>query len=136
MRISCYSFSINDCHPFIKFDYEISDREISFLDTIVYITEEGILKTKLYKKPTDRQNFLHRKSAHPNSLLKSIPFGQALRIKRICSEETDYTSGVSTLKESFIKRGYTESEIDKQINKASLIPRSETLKETVREDPR
>ena len=49
------------------------------------------------------------------------------------SIEFDYE--ISTLKESFLRRGYTESEIDKQINKASLIPKSVTLKETVREDP-
>ena len=78
---------LNQCHESIKFDYEISDESIHFLDTTVYITEEGTLKTKLYTKPTDRQNYLHRKSAHPESLIKSIPFGQALCVKRICSEE-------------------------------------------------
>ena len=46
--------NLNNSHPSFKFDYEISAKEISFLDTTVYITEEGTLKAKLYKKPTDR----------------------------------------------------------------------------------
>ena len=125
---------LNSCHSSIKFDYEISDKEIAFLDTIVYITEDGKLKTKLYTKPTDRQNFLHRKSAHPNSLLRSIPFGQALRIKRICSDLEDYQMGVTTLKSSFLKRGYTEKEIDEQLKKADEMPRENTLSKSVKKD--
>ena len=128
---------LNSCHPSIKFDYEISDTEISFLDTTVYLTEEGRLKTKLYRKPTDRHNFLHRKSAHPTNLLKSIPYGQALRIKRICSEPTDYIKGITSLKDSFLKRGYKEAELDEQLEKADAVPRKNTLtKNTKKENNR
>ena len=43
------------------------------------------LETKLYRKESDRQAYLHRKSEHPESLKRSIPFSQAFRLRRICS---------------------------------------------------
>ena len=48
-------------HPTIKFDYQINVTEINFLDTTVYKDADGKMRTKLYRKPTDRQNFLHSK---------------------------------------------------------------------------
>ena len=76
---------INQKHQSIKFDFKFSKESIEFLDTLVYIDSKNRLQTTLYKKPTDCQNYLHAKSAHPFSLKKSIPYSQALRIKRICS---------------------------------------------------
>ena len=70
---------INQVHPKIKFDIQYSYKEINFLDTKVQITNNGQLQTTLYKKPTDRQSFLHKKSYHPPSTKQSIPYSQALR---------------------------------------------------------
>ena len=81
---------INQKHQSIKFDFKLSKESIEFLDTLVYITSQNRLQTTLYKKPTDCQNYLHAKSAHPLSLKKSIPYSQALRIKRICSTFEEY----------------------------------------------
>ena len=39
------------------------------------------METKLYKKNLDRQAYLHRKSEHPESLKRSIPFSQNLRFR-------------------------------------------------------
>ena len=93
------------------------------MDTTVHITDDGRLKTKLHTKPTDRQNYLHRNSAHPNPLLKSIPFGQALRVKRICSDEEEYKTSIKQLKESFLKRGYRNEEINQQLDRANNVER-------------
>jgi len=125
---------LSKCHESIKFDYEISDKLVNFLDTAVYITEDGTLKTKLHTKPTDRQNYLHHKSAHPNPLLKSIPFGQALRVKRICSEEDEYKSSIKQLKDSFLQRGYKGGEIDQQLERANNVKR-ESLFENKTKNP-
>ena len=38
---------INECHPSIKFEYELSQTEISFLDTTVFKVD-NILRTKVY----------------------------------------------------------------------------------------
>ena len=48
------------------------------------------LKATLYKKPTDRQSYLHGNSEHPRSLKESIPYSQALRLKRTCSANSEF----------------------------------------------
>ena len=84
-------------HPSIKSDYKISAKEVDFLNTTVHIDKNNRLQTKLYKKPTDRQNYLHRKYEHPESLKKNIPYSQALRIKWVCSNEEFKNSSAARL---------------------------------------
>ena len=79
---------INECHPSIKFEYEMSKTEINFLDTTVFKIDNK-LRTKVYVKPTDRQSYLHSKSEHPNSTKKSIAYSQALRFNKICYNRSD-----------------------------------------------
>ena len=57
----------------IKSDLKFSKENIEILGTLVYIESNKRLQTTLDKKPTDCQNYLHAKSAHPLSLKKSIP---------------------------------------------------------------
>ena len=65
---------LNTSHTSKKFYYEISDKEVNFLVTTVYITSENKLNTKIHIKPTDRQSYLHKNSEHPRILKKSIPY--------------------------------------------------------------
>ena len=76
---------INQVHESIKFTAEFSRKEINFLDTTIY-KRGNHLHTKSYKKPTDRSSYLHHLSYHPYSMKKSIPYGQALRLRRINTE--------------------------------------------------
>ena len=66
---------INEPHPSIKFEYEISQIEINFLDTTVFKVDNK-LRTKVYVKPTDRQSYLHSKSENPNSAKKVLPIAR------------------------------------------------------------
>ena len=44
---------INEVHLSIKFEFNFSNKEISFLNTAVYKTQSGKLQTKLYRKESD-----------------------------------------------------------------------------------
>ena len=99
---------LNQKHPLIKFEYHISNKAVDFLDTTVYTDESNKLQTKLYRKPTDRQNYLHRKSEHPTNLKINIPYSQALQIKRIYSTANEFDKTCDTLKEKFTWRGYSK----------------------------
>ena len=88
---------LNSLHPTIKFDMNYSREKIDFLDTTVIITRESSLQTTIYSKPTDRKAYLHAKSYHPKATKDAIPYSQAIRLKRICSEEKDYEAGVKEL---------------------------------------
>ena len=74
---------INQVHQSIKFTVEYSENSINFLDTTVYISNNRLF-TKVYKKPTDRSLYLHKHSYHPENLKRNIPYGQALRLRKIC----------------------------------------------------
>ena len=41
-------------------------------------------------KPTDRNTYLPYDSAHPRHCMRGLPYGQFLRIRRICTRITDY----------------------------------------------
>ena len=73
----------------------MSKTEINILDTTVFKVNNK-LRTKLYVKPTDRQNYLHSKSEHPNSTKKSIAYySQALRFNKICYNRSDFHNTVN-----------------------------------------
>ena len=79
------------------------------------------MQTTLYKKPTDCQNYLHAKSAHPFSLKKSISYSQALRIKRVCSTFDKYKKHSNDLVEEIVEKGYKENIIRDQIEKVDNL---------------
>ena len=78
----------------------------------------------LYKKPTDRQNYLHSKSEHPYSLKKSIAYSQALRIKRICSTQNEFEKHSSNLLQQLKKKAYHHDTLKEQIEKARTQERT------------
>ena len=69
---------INKVHDSIKFEAKYSREKIDFLDTTVYITKEKTLATSLFRKPTDRNAYLHYSSYHPLQQKNNIPYGQYL----------------------------------------------------------
>ena len=62
---------INSRLPSIKFTLEASLEKISFLDVCVKKTSNGI-QTSVYRKETDRNNYLHHSSYHSSSLKKRV----------------------------------------------------------------
>ena len=117
---------LNSSHSTIKFTIEYSYEKIPFLDTLVYI-EDNIVKTKLYKKPIDKKQYLHYNSEHPNYMKNSIPYAQALRYRRIISEDTVLNEELIKLADSFINRGYPTTIIEQQINKIYPLKRSDVI---------
>ena len=104
-----FFIEINKKHPSIKFDQKYSESKIEFLNVLVYKDEQQKLQTTLFKKNTDRQSYLHAKSDHPVSLKESILCSQILRVKRICSTNSEFECNFKVLQEQFTKRGYESS---------------------------
>ena len=107
---------LNGAHDSTKFKAEWSTDKVNFLDVQV-IKQGNRLITDLFTKPTDTHQLLHRTSCHPNHTKKGIPYSQALRIRRICSEEQLFIDRVGDLKTWLLARGYSENEVDSQINR-------------------
>ena len=108
--------SLNQAHESIKFAAEWSKEMVSFLDVQVIKKGNGIV-TDLFTKPTDTHQLLHHTSCHPGHTKKGIPYSQALRIKRICSEDRSFDRRVGVLKGWLVNSGYKEGEVDQQIER-------------------
>ena len=90
----------------IRFTHHYSTSEVNFLDMKVKISPSGQIITDLYSKPVDTHTYLHSSSFHPPSLLASIPKTQFIRLRRICTNITDYNRNATNFIQFFIKRGY------------------------------
>ena len=103
----------------IKFTYEYKKDTISFLNLKV-ILSNGKLITSLYSKPTDCHQYLHYGSCHPKHTKMSIVHRQALMIKRVCSQESDFNEHSSNLKSWFLKRCYPGKIINTEMSKVKF----------------
>ena len=103
-------------------------RHFSLLD------QQNKLQTTLFRKSTDRQNFLNAKSEHPYSLKKSIPYSQALRIRQICSIFQDYHSHSRKLIKQFANKGYKKDVVIQQIQTVNQLDRKQLLHQQKRHD--
>jgi hypothetical protein len=117
---------LNDCHPTIKFTIEISKTEIPFLDTLVYV-DNGKIKTKLYKKPTDNKQYLHFDSEHPQHVKNAIPYAQALRYRRIIEDDDLLDVELNKLQTNFLARSYPKNVVMQAINRAKALDRNSLL---------
>ena len=89
---------LNEFHPSIKFTMEYSEKQINFLDVIIAKSDLGEkLCSSLYTKLTDAHQYLHAASCHRAEYKNSIAYGQAIRLKRICSDENDLQRKLVTL---------------------------------------
>ena len=116
----------NNAHPSIKFTHEISTSKITFLDTTTSI-KDGRMITDLYCKPTDKHQYLSPQSCHPRHCTRSIPYSQALRIRRICSSTETVTKRLQELRGHLVNRGYKKENIDEGFTRAENFSREELL---------
>ncbi len=116
-EISDFVSYLNRSHDTIKFTFETSATEINFLDTTVYKCGNQ-LKVRAYTKPTDANNYLLYQSCHPPHCKNSLPYSQFLRIRRICSDMSDFDTKSLSMAQNFIRRGYPPNLIENAIIKA------------------
>ena len=120
----------NSFHPSIKFTYEYSRDQIVFLDTIVKMDHStGKLYTDLYSKPTDAHNYLPATSHHPPHCIKSLPYSQTLRLKRICTKDTDFIKHTDDMRDYFARQGYSNKMFDESLEKVKKLDRQKLLHE-------
>ncbi|XP_067048949.1 uncharacterized protein [Acropora muricata] len=96
---------LNNVAPSIKFTHEISTDSVNFLDTTVLKDGQGYINSDVYQKPTDTHPYLHWTSAHPPHLKRSIPYSQALRLRRICSSTDTLRKRIIEYSDFFVACG-------------------------------
>ena len=137
---------MNEIHPTLKFTISHTSpnleaeedrcecqpkQSIPFLDTLISI-ENGKIEVDLFKKETNRNQYLLPSSCHPKATSKAIPFSLSLRIVRICTKKNQRDQRLSELKELLLARQYPEQLIDAAQNKARKIPRKIALRKVIK----
>ena len=98
--------SFSELDSDLQFTWSSPDlAEVPFLD-IKLKAEGDRVSTSVYSKETDTHAYLLYSSFHPRSLLKSIPYSQYLRIRRLCSDDSDFIDQCTTYATYFRARGY------------------------------
>ena len=117
---------LNSLHPTLKFTYKYSQAQIEFLDVLV-IKEGNSIKTDLFVKETDTHQYLDFKSCHTFHTKRGIPYGQALRIRRIVSDDQVFETRCQELTGWLKDRGYPDQLIEEQVGRAKLEDRNTLL---------
>ena len=103
---------LNTHHPSITVKAELDKQSINFLDTTVFkgnrFNSDGILDTKVYFKPTDTLELLHKNSYHPPHTFSGIIKSQILRYQRICNNQRDIDDACRRLFYALKPRGYSD----------------------------
>ena len=135
-RLREFILALNSFHPSIKFTFQIARDTVDpsyfedipevtlipgktthYMDLNVWIHDREV-RSDLYCKPTDCHQYLSYRSCHPYHVKRAIIYGQALRVKTICSSSADFESHMVNMKSWFLNREYPSKLIDEQIAKA------------------
>ena len=104
---------LNQFHSNLSFTYKSSKKEINFLHCKVNLFKNKFTMD-LYVKSTDIRQYLDYTSSHPEHTKKSIVYSQTLKLRRICSFETDFVKHKNKMKSWFLKTGYLKRLIDNE----------------------
>ena len=66
--------------------------------------------TDLFGKPTDTHQFLDPNPSHPYHCKKGVPYSQAFRLNKICSDNESSDKRCNDLQGWLMKRGYNGKE--------------------------
>ena len=83
------------------------------------IFAEGVTETDLYVKPTDSHQYL-LSSGNLFYCKKGIPYSQAQRLKRICSNNEFFWQKMQWLREYLLERGYIKKMVQGKQNKTNF----------------
>ena len=118
---------LNSVHQSIKCKYKVSSKKVDFLDTTVITNKDGRLITDVYQKPTDTHPYLNSNSEHLRHLKRNIPYSQAIRLKRICSDEKKLSQRLNDYSNYFVASCYKRKNVNKQMKRVHSMTRSSCL---------
>ena len=106
---------INSIHSSFQLTCNYSKECVQFFDVSVSVDNSGSITTDLYVKLSDTHQYLLATSCHTK---RSIPYSQALRILRICSNKESAKLHSTELVDCLVKRGCNKRRTNKQIERA------------------
>ena len=112
---------------------KIAENSLAFLDIKLPINDNG-LSTSVHYKSTDSHNYLLHSSSHPQHVQNAIPFSQFLRLRRLCSDDTDFNNKCEEMCQFYKKRGYPDSAVTTGKHHSKEIDRETALQTSQNEE--
>ena len=81
-----FTSKIHNCHYTIKFTFNYSNKEATFLDVNIKMKVNGELDTNVHEKVTNYHQYIEFSSCNPLSCKQGIPYSQAKRYRHIMSD--------------------------------------------------
>ena len=98
------------------------------------LLECNSLCTSVHYKPTDSHSYLLYSSSHPSHVKNSIPYSKFLRLRRLCSDDSDFSLKSEEMCNFFNKRGYPVSVVQAGHHRAQQIDRQSALQTSQRDN--
>ena len=112
-KIESFAEKANNFHSTTKFTAEMSETEITFLDTKVYkgvrFDKESILDVQTHYKPTETFQYTNFYSCQPQGVKKGFIKGlkgEALRLLRTNSSQITFERNSRKFQNRLLERGY------------------------------
>lgn len=127
-----FMIDLNNNDIGIRFQHESSRVEVNFLDLRIRVVE-GLIITSTYFKEINRNGFISTDSCHHPAWLRSVLVSQFLKLKRNCTNCSDFLREASALRETFLEKGYVPCELDHSLLRANEKDRNELLVPRIKE---
>ncbi|KAK7478857.1 hypothetical protein BaRGS_00029956 [Batillaria attramentaria] len=96
----------------VKFTFAVSDNEATFIDNATFKRERfrnsGHLDIKMYRKPTETFQYLHR---HSQAVFNGLSKGETIRITWNCSNPKDKDNQIQLFHGKLAARGYKPTKL-------------------------
>ena len=131
---------LNSHKETIKLKATIDSESIDFLDVTIFkgprFQQENILDTKVFFKPTDTHELLHKLSYHPKHTFSGILKSQFLRFYRISNNFQDFLKSSKILIQALAKRNYSKTLLKKALRDTlhQLVPLDNTTNKACKND--
>ena len=106
----------------LKLTHEVSKEKLVLLDIEIYI-DGNRFETKEHRKETASNSYIKFGSSHPSHCFKGIIKSQMIRLRRLCSKDSDFMSAISSLKTRCIMSGYDQELVQGILNRAGALER-------------
>ena len=132
-ELNLFINAVNSFHPALEYTWEISENSLAFLDIKLSINDSG-LSTSVHYKATDSHNYLLHSSSRSQHVKNAIPFSQFLRLRRLCSDDTDFNNNCEEMWQFFKKSDYPDSAVTTGKHRAQEIHREIALQTSQNEE--
>ena len=123
---------IKSFSPNINCTIVYDSKEIQFLDLTVCV-ENGFLKTKIFSQPIDNHEYLDVWSSHQQAVFRSIPRTVANKVRRNCTNDSEFVRAKSEYSNYLLRAGYNISSIVNAFQNVQLLSQ-ETLVHMTKEN--